>query len=53
MLNVNKKKMHSFKTKGGVVFEEIANKYIKGDSKYLDKIKIDKKRKSIIEIFNL
>ena len=53
MLNINKKTMHSFKTKAGVVFEEIANKYAKGDSKYLDKMKIDKKRKSIIEIFNL
>ena len=53
MLNVNKKKMHSFKTKRGAVFEEIASKYIKGDSKYLDKMKIDKRRKSIIEIYNL
>ena len=27
---------HSFKTDDGVVFEEIATRYIKGDSKYLD-----------------
>ena len=53
MLSVNKKEVHSFKTTNGVVFEEIASKYIKNDSKYLDKMKIDKKRKSIIEIFNL
>ena len=34
---VKKNTIHSFKTKQGVIFEEIATRYIKGDSKYIDK----------------
>ena len=48
---IKKNIIHSFKTKNGVVFEEIATKYIKGDSKYLDK-SIHKNRKTIINLFN-
>ena len=48
---VKKNTVHSFKTKKGVIFEEIATRYIKGDSKYLDK-KIDKDRKTQINIFD-
>ena len=29
--------MHSFKTKTGVIFEEISTKHIKNDSFYIDK----------------
>ena len=35
-LTVNKNNVHSFKTKNGVIFEEIATTYIKGDSNYID-----------------
>ena len=48
---VKKNTIHSFKTKKGVIFEEIATRYIKGDSKYIDK-KIHKDRKTIIKIFD-
>jgi len=48
---VKKNTIHSFKTKKGVIFEEIATRYIKGDSKYIDK-KIHKDRKTLIKIFN-
>lgn len=43
--------IHSFRTKKGVIFEEIATRYIKGDSKYVDK-NIDKNRKTVINIFD-
>jgi len=45
---IKKNTVHSFKTKKGVIFEEIATKYIKGDSKYIDK-DIHKNRKTIIK----
>lgn len=48
---IKKNTVHSFKTKKGVIFEEIATKYIKGDSKYIDK-NIHKNRKTRINIFN-
>jgi sialic acid synthase SpsE/mannose-6-phosphate isomerase-like protein (cupin superfamily) len=48
---VKKNIVHSFKTKNGVIFEEIATRYIKGDSKYLDK-KVHKDRKTKINIFD-
>ena len=48
---IKKNTPHSFKTRKGVIFEEIATKYIKGDSKYIDK-NIHKNRKTIIDIFN-
>mgnify|MGYP003973130399 FL=1 len=48
---VKKNTIHSFKTKQGVIFEEIATRYIKGDSKYIDK-KIHKDRKTKINIFD-
>ncbi len=36
LLSVNRGQVHSFKTKGGVIIEEIATTYIKGDSYYAD-----------------
>ena len=36
LLSVNRGQVHSFKTKGGVIIEEIATTYIKGDSYYSD-----------------
>ena len=42
--------VHSFRTKKGVIFEEIATKYIKGDSKYTGDIQLDKKTE--INIFD-
>lgn len=48
---VKKDTVHSFKTKKGVIFEEIATRYIKGDSKYIDK-KIHRDRKTKINIFD-
>ncbi|MBP7476917.1 MAG: N-acetylneuraminate synthase family protein [Chitinophagales bacterium] len=36
ILSVNRGQVHSFKTKGGVIIEEIATTYIKGDSYYSD-----------------
>ena len=48
---VKKNIIHSFKTKKGVIFEEIATEYIKGDSKYMDK-NIHKNRKTPINLFN-
>ena len=48
---IKKNTVHSFRTKKGVIFEEIATKYIKGDSKYIDK-NIHKNRKTRISIFN-
>jgi N-acetylneuraminate synthase len=42
--------LHSFSTKNGVIFEEIATSYIKGDSKYIKKDKMQIKRKTIITL---
>lgn len=36
LLSVNRGQVHSFKTTGGVIIEEIATTYIKGDSVYSD-----------------
>ena len=47
---IKKNTVHSFRTKKGVIFEEIATKYIKGDSIYIDK-DIHKNRKTIIKLF--
>ena len=42
---------HSFKTDDGVVFEEIATRYINGDSKYIDeRINQNANRKTIIPL---
>ena len=49
MYTIKRDTIHSFRTKKGVIFEEIATSYIKGDSKYIDK-NIHKDRKTI---FNL
>ena len=47
-MTVKKSNIHSFKTKNGVIFEEIATTYIKGDSKYLDgDIKSDGRKTAI------
>jgi len=51
MLSVNNNVIHSFKTKNGVIFEEIATEYIQGDSKYADHDLMDKNRKTEISIF--
>lgn len=50
-LTISNNNVHSFKTKSGVIFEEIASTYIKGDSKYLDnEIKTDG-RKTSFDLF--
>ena len=36
-LLIQRRDVHSFKTKSGVIFEEISTKHIKGDSYYIDK----------------
>lgn len=36
LLSVNRGQVHGFKTTGGVIIEEIATTYIKGDSVYVD-----------------
>lgn len=42
---------HSFKTDDGVVFEEIATRYIKGDSKYIDeRINNNANRKTVVPL---
>jgi len=42
---------HSFRTIDGVVFEEIATRYIKGDSKYIDeRINNNSNRKTIVPL---
>ena len=42
---------HSFRTIDGVVFEEIATRYVKGDSKYVDeKINASASRKTIVPL---
>jgi sialic acid synthase SpsE/mannose-6-phosphate isomerase-like protein (cupin superfamily) len=51
MLSVNNNVIHSFKTKNGVIFEEIATEYIQGDSKYVDYDSMDSNRKTEISIF--
>ena len=47
---VKKGLTHSFRTKKGVIFEEIATRYIKGDSVYVDK-KVHQNRKTPVNIF--
>jgi N-acetylneuraminate synthase len=47
--SVKQNTLHSFSTKTGVVFEEIATAYIKGDSVYDDNsINLNKKRKTTV-----
>jgi sialic acid synthase SpsE/mannose-6-phosphate isomerase-like protein (cupin superfamily) len=48
-LSVERGVIHSFKTETGVVFEEIATTYIKGDSEYIDNaINENKDRKTMV-----
>lgn len=48
-LSVERGVIHSFKTETGVVFEEIATTYIKGDSAYIDNaINENKDRKTMV-----
>ena len=49
MMNVDNSKEHSFSTDNGVIFEEIATTYIKGDSKYINEV--DEKRKTELKLF--
>ena len=49
-LTVKKNNIHSFKTKNGVIFEEIATTYIKGDSIYEDGDIPTDGRKTIINL---
>ena len=49
-LTIEKNNIHSFKTKKGVIFEEIATKYIKGDSIYSDGDIPTDGRKTIINL---
>ena len=49
-LTIEKNNVHSFKTKNGVVFEEIATTYIKGDSIYSDGDIPTDGRKTIINL---
>ena len=49
-LTIEKNSVHSFKTKKGVIFEEIATTYIKGDSKYEDGDIPTDGRKTIINL---
>jgi N-acetylneuraminate synthase len=43
--------IHSFKTDEGVVFEEIATRYIKGDSIYIDeRINNNINRKTVVPL---
>ena len=43
--------LHSFRTDSGVVFEEIATRYIKGDSKYVDeRINNNAQRKTVVPL---
>ena len=49
-LTVEKNNIHSFKTDKGVIFEEIANTYKKGDSNYLDSDIPTDGRKTIINL---
>lgn len=46
--------IHSFRTKDGVVFEEIATRYIKGDSKYVDEqINALQHRKTVVPLWSM
>lgn len=47
---VSSGEIHSFSTKKGVIFEEIATSYIKGDSRYIEKDKMQTRRKTIINL---
>ena len=49
-LTIEKNNVHSFKTKNGVIFEEIATTYLKGDSIYLDGDIPTDGRKTIINL---
>ena len=50
-LSVQKGVNHSFRTADGVVFEEIATRYIKGDSKYVDEgINKSGNRKTVVPL---
>ncbi len=49
-LTIKKNNVHSFRTKNGVIFEEIATTYIKGDSKYEDRDIPTDGRKTIINL---
>ena len=49
IMNVDNSKEHSFSTTDGVIFEEIATTYIKGDSKYINEV--DEKRKTELKLF--
>lgn len=50
-LSVPRGTSHSFRTDGGVVFEEIATRYIPGDSQYVDKqITLNPKRKTVVPL---
>ena len=48
-VRVRKKQIHNFKSKNGVVFEEIANQAKKNDSFYIDDV--NKNRKTISKLF--
>ena len=50
-LSVARGTKHSFHTKDGAVFEEIATRYIKGDSKYVDeRINNNANRKTVVPL---
>jgi len=49
ILSVNRGQVHSFKTTGGVIIEEIATTYVKGDSVYSDgEISKNENRKTLV-----
>lgn len=51
ILSVARGTKHSFRTDEGVVFEEIATRYIKGDSKYVDeRINNNANRKTVVPL---
>jgi sialic acid synthase SpsE/mannose-6-phosphate isomerase-like protein (cupin superfamily) len=50
-LSVKRNEKHSFKTKNGVIFEEIATKYIIGDSIYTEEKLLHSNRKTNLSIF--
>lgn len=47
---ISNQEVHSFTTKNGVIFEEIATSYIKGDSKYIEKSEMQIRRKTMITL---
>ena len=50
-LSVARDTIHAFRTESGVVFEEIATRYIPGDSRYVDeKITQSSNRKTIVPL---